>query len=57
MSISMDDLMLDNPVPGLAAHVAPCITWDVDCDSGLNYYNRDNADTSSPRNRRRATTI
>jgi hypothetical protein len=53
----MDDLMLDNPVPGLAAHVAPCITWDVDCDSGLNYYNRDNADTSSPRNRRRATTI
>jgi peptidoglycan/xylan/chitin deacetylase (PgdA/CDA1 family) len=38
--------MIANPVPWPnGARCAVAITWDVDCDSGLNYYNRDNADT------------
>src|SRR5437899_12764478 len=46
MSPSMDGTMLDNPIPWPSgARCAVAITWDVDCDSGLNYYNRDNADT------------
>jgi peptidoglycan/xylan/chitin deacetylase (PgdA/CDA1 family) len=46
MSPSMDGMMLDNPIPWPGgARCAVAITWDVDCDSGLNYYNRDNADT------------
>ncbi len=37
--------MLDNPIPWPnGARCAVAITWDVDCDSGLNYYNPDKAD-------------
>jgi peptidoglycan/xylan/chitin deacetylase (PgdA/CDA1 family) len=37
--------MLDNPIPWPDGHrCAVAITWDVDADSGLNYYNRDKAD-------------
>ena len=37
--------MLDNPIPWPnGARCAVAITWDVDCDSGLNYYNPERAD-------------
>ena len=37
--------MLDNPIPWPDGHrCAVSITWDVDADSGLNYYNQDKAD-------------
>jgi hypothetical protein len=37
----MDGTMLDNPIPWPGgARCAVAITWDVDCYSGLNYYNR-----------------
>lgn len=37
--------MLDNPVPWPdGARCAVAITWDMDADSGLNYYNPDKAD-------------
>jgi len=37
--------MLDNPIPWPDGNrCAVSITWDVDADSGLNYYNQDKAD-------------
>lgn len=37
--------MLDNPIPWPnGARCAVAITWDMDADSGLNYYNPDKAD-------------
>ena len=37
--------MLENPIPWPAGkRCAVSITWDVDADSGLNYYNQDKAD-------------
>jgi peptidoglycan-N-acetylglucosamine deacetylase len=38
--------MIANPIPWPdGARCAVAITWDLDADSGLNYYNRDRADT------------
>lgn len=38
--------MIDNPIPWPeGARCAVAITWDLDADSGLNYYNPDRADT------------
>ena len=38
--------MIENPVPWPSgARCAVSITWDLDADSGLNYYHRDRADT------------
>jgi peptidoglycan/xylan/chitin deacetylase (PgdA/CDA1 family) len=37
--------MLENPIPWPDGNrCAVSVTWDVDADSGLNYYNRDKAD-------------
>ncbi len=37
--------MIDNPIPWPhGARCAVAITWDLDADSGLNYYHPDRAD-------------
>ena len=38
--------MIDNPIPWPdGARCAVCVSWDLDADSGLNYYNPERADT------------
>lgn len=38
--------MISNPIPWPnGARCAVAVTWDVDCESGLHWYNRDNSDT------------